>query len=82
MMTPLYRCMDIMLDNQAERAQGLRLARRMLQIAPSLFPRALAHCLIAIARDGAKERDRLLRSALATLNELGTYVEKYGTFLG
>nr|XP_053655508.1 LOW QUALITY PROTEIN: rapamycin-insensitive companion of mTOR-like [Cherax quadricarinatus] len=66
----MIRCMDIMLDNQIERVQSLRLARRMLQVAPSLFPVALARCLIAIARDGAKERDRLLRSALATLNEM------------
>ncbi|KAG7156669.1 rapamycin-insensitive companion of mTOR-like [Homarus americanus] len=66
----IIRCMDIMLDNQIERVQSLRLARRMLQVAPSLFPVSLARCLIAIARDGAKERDRLLRSALATLNEM------------
>ncbi|XP_069163639.1 rapamycin-insensitive companion of mTOR-like isoform X1 [Procambarus clarkii] len=76
----IIRCMDIMLDNQIERLQSLRLARRMLQVAPSLFPEALARCLIAIARDGAKERDRLLRSALATLNEMavlntGVFVE-------
>ncbi|XP_071552296.1 rapamycin-insensitive companion of mTOR isoform X2 [Panulirus ornatus] len=66
----IVRCIDIMLDNQIERVQSLRLARRMLQVAPNLFPVALARCLTAIARDGAKERDRLLRSALATLNEM------------
>lgn len=62
-----------MLDNQIERVQSLRLTRKMLQVAPSLFPLALARCLVAIARDGAKERDRLLRSALATLNEMGMF---------
>nr|XP_027221348.1 rapamycin-insensitive companion of mTOR-like isoform X1 [Penaeus vannamei] len=66
----IIRSMDIMLDNQIERVQSLRLTRKMLQVAPSLFPLALARCLVAIARDGAKERDRLLRSALATLNEM------------
>ncbi|KAK8396470.1 hypothetical protein O3P69_005488 [Scylla paramamosain] len=66
----IIRCMDIMLDNQVERVQALRLARRLLMVAPDLFPLSLARCLVAIARDGAKERDRLLRSALATLNEM------------
>ncbi|KAK3871710.1 hypothetical protein Pcinc_023156 [Petrolisthes cinctipes] len=66
----IVRCIDIMLENQVERVQGLRLARRMLQVAPHLFPIGLARCLVAIARDGAKERDRMLRSALATLNEM------------
>ncbi|XP_050686343.1 rapamycin-insensitive companion of mTOR-like isoform X3 [Eriocheir sinensis] len=66
----IIRCMDISLDNQVERVQALRLARRLLMVAPDLFPVALARCLVAIARDGAKERDRLLRSALATLNEM------------
>ncbi|XP_064086614.1 rapamycin-insensitive companion of mTOR-like [Macrobrachium nipponense] len=66
----IIRSMDIMVDNQIERVQGLRLARRMLMVAPDFFPLALARCLAAIARDGAKERDRLLRSALATLNEM------------
>lgn len=65
--------MDIMLDNQVERVQALRLARRLLMVAPELFPVSLARCLVAIARDGAKERDRLLRSALATLNEMGMF---------
>ena len=63
--------MDIMLDNQVERVQALRFARRLLMVAPDYFPVSLARCLVAIARDGAKERDRLLRSALATLNEMG-----------
>ncbi|CAL4142208.1 unnamed protein product, partial [Meganyctiphanes norvegica] len=66
----IIRSLDIMLDNQIERVQALRLVRRMLHVAPNLFPSSLAHCLMAIARDGAKERDRLLRSALAVLNEL------------
>ncbi|KAK7081586.1 hypothetical protein SK128_008472, partial [Halocaridina rubra] len=66
----IIRCMDIMVDNEIERVQSLRLARRMLLVAPDIFPLALARCLAAIARDGAKERDRLLRSALATLNEM------------
>ncbi|MPC71863.1 Rapamycin-insensitive companion of mTOR [Portunus trituberculatus] len=79
----VIRCMDIMLDNQVERVQALRLARRLLMVAPDLFPLSLARCLVAIARDGAKERDRLLRSALATLNEMGrrqsVTVVLYGT---
>ena len=66
-----FRCIDITLDNQAERVQGLRLSRHLLHTAPNIFPEALARCILAIAKDGDREHDRLLRSALGTLNELG-----------
>lgn len=54
----------------AERAQALRLIRRLLMIEPSLFPVALARSVAALAFDGTKEKDRLVRASLAILAEL------------
>jgi len=54
----------------AERAQALRLCRRLLLIDPPLFPVALARSIVALAFDGTKEKDRLVRASLAILAEL------------
>lgn len=58
----LYRCIDICIDNHNERIHAVRLARHMLHVAPLVFSPSLAHCLIAIAKDGAKEKERPHRS--------------------
>lgn len=64
------RCLDVLVDNMAERAQALRLYRRLMLVDPSLFPVALARSIVALAFDGTKEKDRLVRASLAILAEL------------
>lgn len=54
----------------AERAQALRLCRKMLLIYPQSFPVALGRSIVALALDGGKEKDRLVRASLAILSEL------------
>ena len=54
----------------------MRLTRHILLKAPDLFPMALTRALVAIAKDGARERDRLLRTSQAILGELGKYIDK------
>lgn len=60
----------MLMDNMPERAQALRLCRRLLMVEPSLFPEALARSIVALALDGGKEKDRLVRASLALLTEL------------
>ena len=66
----LSRCFDVVMDNMAERAQALRLSRKMLLIYPQSFPVALGRSIVALALDGGKEKDRLVRASLAILFEL------------
>ncbi|KAI9556963.1 hypothetical protein GHT06_016757 [Daphnia sinensis] len=66
----IAKCLDVLVDNLAERAQALRLCRRLLLVDPSLFPIALARSIVALAFDGTKEKDRLVRASLAILAEL------------
>ena len=61
----------MIVDNLAERAQALRLCRKLLLIDPCSFPLALGRSLVALALDGyGKEKDRLFRASLAILAEL------------
>ena len=60
----------------AERAQALRLCRRLLLIDPSQFPVALARSIVALAFDGTKEKDRLVRASLSILAELCKFTKK------
>ena len=66
----VVRCLDIDLDNQAERLQAIRLARKMLFLAPAAFPAALVRSLVSIADGDHKETDRLRLVCLAVLCEL------------
>ncbi|KAB7494664.1 Rapamycin-insensitive companion of mTOR [Armadillidium nasatum] len=66
----IVRCIDICIDNHCERLHGIRLARHILFVAPQEFQNGLARSLIAIAKDGSRDRDKLLRSAQAIVNEL------------
>lgn len=70
------RCLDVLVDNMAERAQALRLCRRLLLIDPSQFPVALARSIVALAFDGTKEKDRLVRASLAIMAELCKFTKK------
>lgn len=64
------RCLDVLVDNLAERVQVLRLCRRLLLLHPSSFPGTLGGAIVALALDGGKEKDRLVRACLALLAEL------------
>ncbi|XP_002741655.1 rapamycin-insensitive companion of mTOR-like [Saccoglossus kowalevskii] len=64
------RCIDINQNNEVERAQALRFMRKIITVCPELFPRSLANTIVAIGNDGGHERDRLLRSSVATICEL------------
>ncbi|XP_046400699.1 rapamycin-insensitive companion of mTOR isoform X2 [Ischnura elegans] len=66
----IARSVDLVLRNETERVQALRLARRILCEAPRLFPPELICCLVCLANGGAEEKDRLFRAALATLAEI------------
>lgn len=54
----------------AERVQALRLCRRILLVNPDSFPATLGRCVVALALDGTKEKDRLVRASFALLAEL------------
>ncbi|KAM7287109.1 rapamycin-insensitive companion of mTOR isoform X2 [Ixodes scapularis] len=64
------RALDAALESRTERLQALRLVRRLVTLAPDDLPPQLARCLVAVAADGAKERDDLVRACLGTLCEL------------
>ncbi|CAN8003661.1 unnamed protein product [Ixodes hexagonus] len=64
------RALDAALESRTERLQALRLVRRFVALAPDDLPPQLARCLVAVAADGAKERDDLVRACLGTLCEL------------
>ena len=70
------RSLDICLDNELERIHALRLIRQVMHLTPQVFPTSLLNVLVAVARDGNKERDRMVRSCLSTLSELGMYEMK------
>ena len=42
-------------------------------VCPAKFPDSLLNVMISIANDGAHERDKMLRTCLATVCELGMY---------
>ncbi|XP_041359986.1 rapamycin-insensitive companion of mTOR-like [Gigantopelta aegis] len=64
------RCLDTCLDNEIERIHAVKLIRKIIQIAPHKLPSSFVFPLISIGKDGASERDRLLRVSLATICEI------------
>ena len=70
------RSIDICLDNEVERIHALRLSRKLMSVCPARFPLSLLNAIQAIASDGAHERDRMLRTSLATICELGEYIKR------
>ena len=66
----MARCLDLDLENKVERVHALRLARRMMVVAPGAFPEALARSVAAVAEEDSKERDKLRSACLAVLCEL------------
>ncbi|ALC49697.1 rictor [Drosophila busckii] len=65
----LCRSIDLMLKNDDERVQALKLVRKMLAIAPEEISPVVMRCLVSLADSGIEESDNLLRACLATLAE-------------
>ncbi|XP_061180915.1 rapamycin-insensitive companion of mTOR-like [Saccostrea echinata] len=65
----IVRSIDLCLDNEVERIHGIKLVRKILQIAPKKLSDLLFYPLVAISNDGTAERDRMVRIALETICE-------------
>ncbi|XP_065364051.1 rapamycin-insensitive companion of mTOR [Calliphora vicina] len=65
----LCRSIDLMLKNDDERVQALKLIRKMLAISAENISPVLVRCLVSLADTGIEESDNLLRACLATLCE-------------
>ncbi|GAB0093446.1 rapamycin-insensitive companion of mTOR [Sergentomyia squamirostris] len=65
------RSLDIVLKNEEERVQALKLIRRLLILAPHLINPAIVRCLVSLGESGSEYGDRMLRSCLAVLCEFG-----------
>jgi rapamycin-insensitive companion of mTOR len=68
------RSLDILLKNEEERIQALKLIRKMILISPENVSPVLVRCLVALGDTSMIENskpDRIVRSCLATLSELG-----------
>lgn len=65
------RSLDILLRNEEERVQSLKLIRRMLAISPDIISPMMVRCLVALGESGVIDNDRMLRACLATLCEFG-----------
>ncbi|XP_059617891.1 rapamycin-insensitive companion of mTOR [Phlebotomus argentipes] len=65
------RSLDIVLKNEEERVQALKLIRRMLSLASHLISPVIVRCLVSLVESGSEDGDRMLRSCLAVLCEFG-----------
>ncbi|XP_037816868.1 rapamycin-insensitive companion of mTOR isoform X1 [Lucilia sericata] len=65
----ICRSIDLMLKNDDERVQALKLIRKMLAISAENISPVLVRCLVSLADTGIEESDNLLRACLATLCE-------------
>ncbi|XP_055526616.1 rapamycin-insensitive companion of mTOR [Wyeomyia smithii] len=77
------RSLDVLLKNEEERVQALKLIRKQLVVAPELVSPAVVRCLVSLGESGAEDRavnadreDRMLRACLATLCEFGVLNSK------
>lgn len=60
-----------MLENHSERIHALRLTRRMMFLAPDVFPETLVRALTALVQDGPPLNDWMFKAALGVTCELG-----------
>ncbi|KAJ8979985.1 hypothetical protein NQ317_016648 [Molorchus minor] len=67
----LSRSLDLILKNDMERIEAIKLMRKILIISPSQFSMSMARSLVSLANEGTEAKDRMLRICLATLSELG-----------
>ncbi|GJQ71662.1 rictor [Trypoxylus dichotomus] len=66
----ITRSFDLLLKNEIERIEAMKLIRKVLFLSPSNFDIAMSRSLVSLANGGIDEKDRLLRATLATLSEL------------
>lgn len=65
------RSLELLLDNESERLQALRIIRKSCTVCPQQFPNAFTHSLSAIAMcSHGPSKDQLHRACVATLCEL------------
>lgn len=64
------RSLDVVLRNELERIQALKLIRKVLLLNPEQFDMALARSLVSLANGVTEEKERMLRACLAALCEL------------
>lgn len=69
-----FRSIDIAIDNQIERLQYLRLMAHFCDSIPNCIPISLIRPLIAVATDGADERDKLTKASVGLLCELSEFL--------
>ncbi|CAH0381377.1 unnamed protein product [Bemisia tabaci] len=67
----IARSVDLLVQNHNERVQALQLVRHLLKVAPEYFPLQVARAVAAAIFPAAGDNDRLIRSCLAILCELG-----------
>jgi rapamycin-insensitive companion of mTOR len=72
----IARSLDLVLKNDVERIEAMKLIRKILMLSPSNFHIALGRSLVSLANGVVEERDRMLRICLATLCELGMSVAR------
>ncbi|KRT79746.1 hypothetical protein AMK59_7830, partial [Oryctes borbonicus] len=66
----ITRSFDLLLKNEIERIEAMKLIRKVLFLSPSNFGITMSGSLVSLANGGIDEKDRLLRATLATLSEL------------
>ena len=75
------RCLDISHFNEVERIQAVRLIRKLAHLKQKrahdsrepIVPLSLVACVVSVSLGGAEERDRVYRTCLAVLCELGKF---------
>lgn len=79
--TLIARSFDIILNNAGERIQAIRLCQKILSIPGGAkhFPVPITRALISIGFDGELEQDKLHRSSLSLLCQLGMLSYYYVT---
>lgn len=65
--------MDLIIKNDVERIETMKLTRKILLISPFHFDIAIVRSLVSLANGGIEDKDRMLRVCLATLSEIGMF---------
>lgn len=71
MICKCFRSLDVVLRNEMERIQALRVVRRMIRLSAGRCEASIARALVAVPSASPDDKDRMLRAYLAALCELG-----------
>ncbi|CAM1291834.1 PPWD1 (predicted) [Pycnogonum litorale] len=66
----MCRCIDIVLDNQIERIQALKVIRKIIKVCPMKVTPALVNCITSLANDECQGQEKLIRACLSIISEL------------